>query len=245
MESNITGYELSRMFWDFSFANPEKIKPYHSAIYFFAIEYCNRLGWKDKFGFPTSIVLEATGIKSYSAYKRYLDDLVEWELIIMIEYSKNQHTSNIIALTLKAKAHGKALDKALVKQSESNYSIIKQVTSKPLTKENPFKPKQIPKKKPVNTTTEFYKKQIEDNTGEKLISKYKNFVEYINGKNDAGIIAENLLKIKTQLTYDQFVKLINKNIVVLDYVDSYTNKGYKGNESIYLTFLGWHRKNSK
>jgi len=64
-------------------------------------------------------------------------------------------------------------------------------------------------------------------------------------KNDAGIIAENLLKIKTQLTYDQFVKLINKNIVVLDYVDSYTNKGYKGNESIYLTFLGWHRKNSK
>ena len=39
-------YDLSRNFWDFAFENPSKIKPTHCALYFFAIEHCNRLGWK-------------------------------------------------------------------------------------------------------------------------------------------------------------------------------------------------------
>ena len=133
----MTGYELSRKFWDFSFSNPDKVKPYHSAIFFFAIEHCNRLGWKSKFGFPTSMVMEATGIKSYSAYKRYLDNLVDWGFFTMIESSKNQYSSNIIALALKVKAHTKALDKALIKhntkQVQSIDSIIKQLTKEQLT----------------------------------------------------------------------------------------------------------------
>ena len=71
-------YDLSRNFFNFSFENPEKIKPNHIAIYFFAVEHCNRLGWKQKFGFPTSMVLEATGIKSYSVYKKTFDELVKF-----------------------------------------------------------------------------------------------------------------------------------------------------------------------
>jgi len=102
-------------------------------------------------------------------------------------------------------------------------------------KKNPF----------TKTTTEFYKKQIEDNSGKKNTDKYRNFANYINGVNDSGIVAKNLLKMEEQLTYEQFEKLINKNVTVLDYVDSYINKGYNDNKSIYLTFLGWHRKNSK
>lgn len=108
-------YKLYRQFWDYCFNNPEKIKPTHIAIYSYAIEHCNRLGWKAKFGFPTSLVMEATGIKSYSVYKKHLDDLCDFGFINMIELSKNQHSSNIIALKENAKAPIKALDKALVK----------------------------------------------------------------------------------------------------------------------------------
>jgi hypothetical protein len=122
-------YTLSRHFWDFAFENPDKIKPTHISIYFFAMEHCNRLGWKKKFGIPTSMVLEAIGVKSYSVYKKAFDQLAEWELIEVVEYSKNQFSSNIIAFKeytkANTKADTKALDKALTthasKQRQSTY----------------------------------------------------------------------------------------------------------------------------
>lgn len=134
-------YKLYRNFWDYAFNNPEKIKPNHVAIYSFAIEHCNRLGWKPKFGFPTSMVLEATGIKSYSVFKKTFDDLVAYGFIEAIEYSKNQYSSNIIALKENYKAHNKALDKALIKHStkqvestrQSIDSIDKQINNKQIT----------------------------------------------------------------------------------------------------------------
>lgn len=117
-----------RSFWDWSFENPEKIKPNHSAMYFFIIEHCNRLGWKSKFGLPTTMTMEAVGIKSYNTYKKTLDDLVNWGFVEMIEKSKNQYSANIIALSKFNKAHNKALDKALMKhatkQSESTQQSI-------------------------------------------------------------------------------------------------------------------------
>jgi hypothetical protein len=113
----MNSYELSRSWFDFCFENPEKIKPSHTAVYFFAIEHCNRLGWKDKFGFPTSMVMEAVGIKSYNTYTKTLNDLVSFGFIKMVEKSKNQYSANIIALSKFDKAQYKALDKALVKHS--------------------------------------------------------------------------------------------------------------------------------
>lgn len=139
---NISGYSLSRNWFDFCFENPEKINPSHTAVYFFAIEHCNRLGWKKKFGFPTTMVMEAVGIKSYNTFKKVLFDLVNFGFIRMIEKSKNQYSANIIALSNFDKATNKALDKALTKhltkQSESTIqsivSIDKQETSKQLNK---------------------------------------------------------------------------------------------------------------
>jgi len=145
------------MWFDFSFEHPEKIKPNHCALYFFAIEHCNRLGWKKKFGLPSSMAMEAIGIKSYNTYKATLTDLIDWGFIEMVQNSKNQYSSNIIALSYfdKAfdKANDKALDKALLKhttkQSEStiqstvqsidsidkqiNQEQINQLTNKPIT----------------------------------------------------------------------------------------------------------------
>jgi len=129
-------FKLTRHFWDFAFENPEKIKPNHCAMYLFIVEHCNRLGWKSKFGLPTTMVKDAIGIRSYNTYIETLNDLVEFGLIQMIEKSKNQYSSNIIAISNFNKALDKALDKAtlkhVTKQSESTVqstdSINKQDT---------------------------------------------------------------------------------------------------------------------
>jgi hypothetical protein len=128
----MNSYELSRKWFDWTFENPERINPNHTALYFFIIEHCNRLGWKEKFGLPTTMAKEAIGIRSYNTYINTLNDLVEFGFIKLIEKSKNQYSSNIVALSNFDKAPDKALDKAMVKhvtkQGESIDSINKQET---------------------------------------------------------------------------------------------------------------------
>jgi hypothetical protein len=133
----MNSYTLSRIWFDWCFENPEKISPNHTALYFFCIEHCNRLGWKEKFGLPTTMTKEAIGIRSYNTYINTLNDLIEFGFIQMIEKSRNQYSSNIIALSNFNKAPdeacNKALDKALIKhttkQRESTDSINKQETN--------------------------------------------------------------------------------------------------------------------
>lgn len=134
----MNSYELSRNFCEWAFNNPDKIRPIHYAIYYFSIEHCNRLGWKDKFGLPSQMVMEAIGVKNWKTYIAGLNDLIEFGFIEMIEVSKNQYSSNIIAIVKNTKANTKALDKALSKHStkhcsstyQSTVSIDKQVTIK-------------------------------------------------------------------------------------------------------------------
>lgn len=133
----MNSYELSRAWFEFSFNNPEKINPTHSAIYFFAIEHCNRLGWKDKFGFPSQMVMEALGIKNWRTYTKHLNDLIDWGFIKLIEKSQNQYSSNIIAIVKNTISTTKSLDKALqkhsTKQSHTIVSINKQYNNKQVT----------------------------------------------------------------------------------------------------------------
>lgn len=116
--SDLNSYELSRAFTDWAFENPEKIKPIHYAVYFFAIEHCNRLGWKKNFGLPSQMVMEAIGVKNWRTYSNALRDLVDFGFIKMVEVSKNQYSSNIVAIVKNTKAQSKALDKALSKHSQ-------------------------------------------------------------------------------------------------------------------------------
>lgn len=126
----MNSYQLSRIFWDWAFENPDKVKPSHPAIYFFAIEHCNRLGWKDKFGFPSEMVMDATGISKYQTYINHFNDLVDWGFFVLIEKSKNQYSSNIIsinsAMPKNGKAQGKALDKAIIKHGVKQLQSIGQ-----------------------------------------------------------------------------------------------------------------------
>jgi hypothetical protein len=132
-ESKLDIYSLSRNFWNYAFDNPEKVNTNHIAIYFFAVEHCNRLGWKEKFGFPTSMAMEATGIKNWRTYSKAFNELVEFGLIKLIEKSTNQYSSNIIAIVKNTKAQSKALDVALQnhsqKQRQSKASIDIQDTT--------------------------------------------------------------------------------------------------------------------
>jgi hypothetical protein len=129
----MNSYELSRNWFDWCFENPEKINTNHHAIYFFAIEHCNRLGWKEKFGFPSQMTMDAIGIKNYRTYIKAFNDLVEFGFIDLIKKSSNQYSANVIAIVKNTKATTKALDNAFTthntKQSQSNVSIDKQTNN--------------------------------------------------------------------------------------------------------------------
>ena len=141
MKDKLNSYELSRAFINFAFDNPEKINPNHYAIYFFAIEHCNRLGWKTKFGFPTMMACDAVGIKKAQTFIKYFNDLEDWGFIKVVERSKNQYSANIISLISAEPKKGEALDKAMVKhavkQPLSNSPIDKQVNKEQRTIELP------------------------------------------------------------------------------------------------------------
>ena len=147
----INGYQLSRSWFDFCFANPELINPNHTAIFTFAIEHCNRLGWKEKFGFPSQMTMDALGIKNHHTFIKYFNDLVDWGFFKLVQKSTNQYSANIISLQCGKLKNGKALDKAFITHAskqpseqqhinhqstpQSNDSIdkpINQLTSKPI-----------------------------------------------------------------------------------------------------------------
>ena len=122
MENQINGYELSRDWFDFCFENPEKITPTHTALYFFAIEHCNRLGWKEKFGLPTQMCMDAIGVKNWRTFSKAFNDIVIWGFFKLIVKSKNQYSATVIAIVKNTKANTKALTKAMQKhvQKQSN-----------------------------------------------------------------------------------------------------------------------------
>lgn len=124
----MNGYNLSRSWFDWAFENPDINTPVHTALFMWVIEKWNRLGQKEKFGLPTSEAMEVLSIRSLNTYNKVFGNLVEWGFIEVIQQSKNQYTSTIVALSKFDKATDKALDKALIKhlikQSESTHQSI-------------------------------------------------------------------------------------------------------------------------
>jgi hypothetical protein len=199
----MNSYELSRNFFDWCFENPEKVNVNHIAIYFFAIEHCNRLGWKTKFGFPSQMTMEALGIKSYNTYIKAFNDLVEFGFIDLVEKSRNQYSANIIALSNFNKATNKALDKAFIKHttkqsestyqstSESNYSINKQITIEP------FNQKQLNKEQEPLAKFNFKNSMLEYGFNENLV-------------NDWLLVRKNKKATNSQTAFKNFISEIEK-----------------------------------
>lgn len=162
-ENKLDYFKLMRNFWDFAFENPELIKPNHCALFAFTVEHCNRLGWKLKFGLPASMVLDAIGLKSYSVYKKTFDDLVEFGFIEVIEYSRNQHSSNIVALKENYKAHYKAYNKANVKHDRTTTeSTLQSTLQSTVSIDKPITNNLLPNKT-IKTEEENFKISISKN----------------------------------------------------------------------------------
>lgn len=233
-DNKITGYELSRYFFDWCFENPEKIKPIHVALYFFAIEHCNRLGWRVKFGIPTEMAKDAIGVKSWHTYIAAFNDLVDWGFFNLIERSKNQYSSNIIALIKNDKALDKALDKAIAKHvskhQQSTYqsidSIDKQYNN--ITNKHIF--------------NEFYDSEI---LKSKNNEEYIKFVKVLFGENNLKQPLTNVLKLKNQLTFAQFPLVMQKkkeyNCPITTVLENMENKPTltKDYSSLQRTLLNW------
>lgn len=191
MTKKINGYDLSRVWFDFCFENPELISPNHTAIFFFAVEHCNRLGWKSKFGFPTQMTMDAIGIKKHQTYIRYFNDIVDWGFFDLIQKSKNQYSANIISLRAMPKI-GKALDKAIVKHvakqtesnGQSNSSINKPLTNKPKTINIEFDVFwNLYDKKVGNKKTCILKwNKLEDNIRQKIIDVLPTWIKQFSDK---------------------------------------------------------------
>lgn len=215
-------YTLSRNFFNWSFENPEKIKPSHIALYFFCIEHCNRLGWKEKFGLPTTMAKEAIGIRSYNTYIETLNDLVEFGFIQLIEKSKNQHSSNIVALSNFDRAHNKALDKALIKHTTKQRESTQQSIDS-IDKQETINKEEI--NKPIIYSDEF--------------NAYLTFAKSTTPK---------LLKMKSPLQQKEFEKLkleFGKEAMRLIFLSMENKKDLlKKYDSVYLTALSWLKNNN-
>lgn len=125
IEQNIpASFKLMRNFFNWSYENPATNNPNVTAIYVFILDHQSRLGFKNEFGLPTMMTMEAVGIKNYRTYKKAIDILVENDFIKVIEWSKNQYSSNIIALVKNTKAHTKALAKASTKHTQKHVESI-------------------------------------------------------------------------------------------------------------------------
>lgn len=162
----MSGYELSREWFDWCFENPSKARPSHAAVYFWMIELCNRLGWKKEFRLPTLHSMEATGISSKNTYYKAFNDLVEWGFIIVIEKAKNHNTPNIISISSVSKI--KSVDNSL-ERSALDSAIIQQEVRQGFSGGNIDKP--------INNKT-IKNKQINNN--EVSVDEVKNDFENIN-----------------------------------------------------------------
>lgn len=91
-------FKLMSAYWEISSANPGKLKPNHASLYFYIMNLANKLSWKPEFGFPTLFAMEETNIRSRHTLNKILLDLQEFGLIKIVEDSKNQYTSKIIAM---------------------------------------------------------------------------------------------------------------------------------------------------
>lgn len=130
---------------------------------------------------------EAIGIRNFRTYKKALTDLVDFGFIKMIEISKNQYSSNIIAIVQNTKAHTKALTKASTKHIQKQSKSIDSIDI-PITKY------QLPNTISFNVFWDLYdKKEQRDScekkwnaldleTQEKIISVLPDYVKWKNEK---------------------------------------------------------------
>ena len=111
----MNGYQLTDAWFEFRFQHPEKVSHAHTELYFYLVYHWNKLSQKEKFGLPSSITMEATGIRNYKTYSKCLKDLVEFGFIRIVQEAINQHQAVVVAWGKNTKADTEALTEAVTK----------------------------------------------------------------------------------------------------------------------------------
>lgn len=217
----LNGYTLTRAWFDWCMDNPEKIRPIHTAIYLYAVETSNRLGWVEKFGFPTRYVMQILGISDWRTYNKALNDLIEFGFLKLIKKSQNQYQSAIIAIVKNTEPihYHNSITTLSNSESNQNHNNITTVINKP--------------NKPINNKTNKREKQktlafdfLQNNCSEFMeyfkteygfkIKDKKSFVTKFNNK----MVIE-----KTKLEPDVIIaQLENYAISWIENQERFTNK---------------------
>jgi len=191
----LNGYALSRQWFDFTQETSEMVTPMHTALYFWIIDLCNRLQWKEVIGLPTDHTMNAIRIKSYKSYKKSLDDLIRWGFLKLITKSRNQHTCNEVALVLKTKAETKATTKA---ETKADAPYINNTNST-----NSTNPKTVGADKILNLFIEVHGNYsiIDDKQREKELAAVQTLIEAFE-KNSPGLDEESTVEMFRQFFGD-------------------------------------------
>ncbi len=114
--------ELIKDWFEWCRENRDKNTPTLTALYSWILYKSSDLGCLEKFGLPSSEAMHHIGISSYNTYIKHLQLLNNEDFIKIVTRSKNQYSSNVIALS--------NFDKASTKQVQStSIADTKQVQS--------------------------------------------------------------------------------------------------------------------
>lgn len=116
----MSGYELSRQWFDFLFENPDLTNVSQTALYMWLIELNNRKGFSEKFVFNSDEASSYTGIKDRKTVWSALNKLSEHGFVTIIKKATNQNQLTTISIiNNKVKSKG-CLDKAI--RLSNNYT---------------------------------------------------------------------------------------------------------------------------
>lgn len=177
----MTGYELSRKWFDWAWNNPDLNSTTMCALFMWLIEKWNRCGQPEKLSITASESMYVLNIKSRNTYSQAFALLVEHGFIKIVVKSSNQHSCTVISLAQNLSKHKDskrtALDQALIqqrgKQEDSTDTINKQVnndiSSRKLKFSSDLKP--FLEKYGKEMLNAFYKYWTEPNTSKTKLRK--------------------------------------------------------------------------
>ena len=97
-EEKITGFSLTREWFEWAFDNHTKINPSHSAVYFFHVYLWNSLGGKKEFDSPNGQAMEGCGIRCIKSYTKTFNELVEFGFIRLVQAGSNKYKAKVVSL---------------------------------------------------------------------------------------------------------------------------------------------------
>jgi phage terminase small subunit len=230
----MNGYELSRVWFAYTYNHPDKFSPIDTALYFWIIEVFNRARWSEKIYLPSGQAMQHIGCKSYKAYINSFNKLEAEGFIKVVERSKNQYTANIIALVSNAKALTEASTKATTNAStEASTEALTNASTVYKNKEHTTENKELDKSK-KNTLA------MPDDIEPDVWARYLKLNEWLKEN------APNILKMQQQITVYEYQKLTAKmhgtELAAL-LIKMHNWKGIdKKNVSVYLTALDWAKR---